>query len=120
CVTHAELFDPFRSLVEAVTETAVWIVPEPVGASTVIVTGGASPTARFGLVQFTVEEPEQVQPLPEALTSVAPAGTVADRETFVAAVGPALWTESVYSSAVPEQTTGAGSPAAEAERSAAA
>jgi hypothetical protein len=88
--TEAVLFEPFRSLVEAVTLAFVWTVPEPVGAVMVTTTGGASPTARLGRVQTTVEEPEQLQPLPEALTSVAPEGTVAERETEVAEVGPAL------------------------------
>ena len=69
------------------------IVPLVVGAVTVMVIAGAAPKAKLARVQVTTPAAWlQLQPEPEALMNVTPAGKVSVTVTEVAVLGPALLT----------------------------
>src|SRR4029077_5381928 len=66
------------------------------GALIVKEIGLADPTARVGSVQVTTPALKlQIQPVPEALTKVDPAGSVSLTETLDAVLGPRFETETV-------------------------
>ena len=90
-----ELFADDGSLTADVTDTAFTAEPAVAGASIVTVIAGAAPTAIEGRVQVTVDVPLQLQPVPDADTNVAPAGSVSVTEIEVAVDGPAFDTDSV-------------------------
>src|SRR5438309_1201784 len=86
------------SAVAALTEALLVMVPPSLGAVTVIViVEGVPPVgARLARVQVTLAlVPLHVQPVPEALWKVTPAGSVSVTLTVVAVEGPALLTLSV-------------------------
>ncbi len=93
-----ELFAGFESVdvaeTVAVFESVVLVIVG--GAFIVSAIGGAAPTASVGLEHVTTLATfPHAQPVPEALTNVAPAGSVSLTDTFVAMPGPALETERV-------------------------
>ena len=95
-VSVAVLLPVFASLVEELTVAVLVIVPPSLGAVTTMVMAVAAPGAKLARVQVTTPPAWlQVQPLPEALTNVTPAGSVSLTLTEVAVLGPALFTLSV-------------------------
>src|SRR5262249_28912247 len=80
------------SLAAEVTGTAFVAIPDAAGASKEIAIAGAAPAARAGRVHVIVLVPEQLQPVPEADTRLAPAGMVSVTDTEVASDGPAFET----------------------------
>src|SRR5438552_1270274 len=86
------------SEVEALTAAVLVMVPPSLGAvTTIVIVEGVPPVgARLALVQVTLAlVPLHVQPVPEALWKVTPAGSVSVTLTLVAVEGPPLLTESV-------------------------
>src|SRR5262245_27047882 len=105
------------SLVDEATDAVFVAVPADAGAVITIVMGGAAPTASAGRVHVTVVVPPQLQPVPPADTSAAPAGRTSVAVTDAAAEGPAFETVSMYAIGWPVQIE-AGAPLCPMERSA--
>src|SRR5262249_20010229 len=80
----AELFAADGSFVLAATDAVFVAVPGAVGAVIATVIAGAAPGESDGRVHVTVAVPLQVQPPPEADTSVAPAGSASVTVSVVA------------------------------------
>lgn len=108
-VSVSVLLPGFGSVVVAVTVAVLTIVPSAPGGTdaTTVITGATAPAARSA-ARVHVTEPEpgtQVQPVPDALTSVVPAGSVSvtrigPRDTD----GPRLRTSSSYVASAPATT----------------
>src|SRR5438128_2459428 len=95
-VAVAVLLPWLLSAVEELTVAVLVIVPPSDGAVTTMVMAGAAPGAKLARVQVTTPPAWlQVQPLPDALTKVTPAGSVSLTLTEVAVLGPPLFTLSV-------------------------
>ena len=93
----SELFAAFGSAVADETEAVLLRVVAAPGAVAVRVMSGAAPAARLARVQL-IAPPEgglQVQPVPEAVAFVTPAGSVSVTVREVAVLGPAFETASV-------------------------
>ncbi len=87
--------------------TVALLTKEPVaaGAVTLMVIGGAVPTLRASRVKVSVVPAWlKLQPSPEALTNVTPAGSVAVTLTDEAKLGPAFVTFKVYEMVFPAVT----------------
>ena len=87
-----ELFADAGSFVAEPTEAVFVAVPAAGGALIATVIAGAAPEASDGRVQFTVVVPLHDQPVPDAETNDAPAGSVSVTDTSVAVEGPAFET----------------------------
>src|SRR5437870_4081404 len=96
-VAMAVLLAGLGSEVAALAAAVLIMVPPSLGAVTTIVMGGAAPGGRLlARVQVTLAlVPLHVQPMPEALWKVTPAGSVSMTLTLLAVEGPALLTVSV-------------------------
>src|SRR5439155_1035324 len=97
-VAMAVLLAGLGSRVAELTVAVLVIVPPSLGAVTTIVMGSAAPGGRLlARLQVTLAlVPLHVQPVPEALWKVTPAGSVSVTVIGAAAVlGPALLTASV-------------------------
>ena len=90
--TDDELFAEAGSFVEDDPAAVLTAVPADVGAVIETVIGGAAPEASDGRVQVTVVVPLHDQPVPDAETNDAPAGSVSVTDTSVAVEGPAFET----------------------------
>src|SRR5437899_8783825 len=96
-IVRALLLSGLLSVVAEITVALLVMVPAIAGANAMIVIAGATPTERPSRVQVTV--PGNVwlhaQPVPVALMSVTPAGSVSVTRSAAAVPGPALLTRSV-------------------------
>jgi hypothetical protein len=104
------LFAGFVSVVELLTVAVFESVPAETtaGATIVRLMTGAAPVGSVATVQVTTPATLlHVQPLPEALTKDAPAGSVSVTETVFATEGPAFETASVYVIGLPPNAFGA-------------
>jgi hypothetical protein len=93
------LFGGVVSVVALLTVAVFESVPADAtgGALNVRLITGAAPTGSVATVHVTVPATLlQVQPVPEALTNVEPAGRVSTTETVLACEGPLFVTASVY------------------------
>ena len=87
-----ELFAEAGSFVAELTEAVFAAVPADGGAVIATVIAGAAPEASDGRAQVTVVVPLHDQPVPDAETNDAPAGSVSVTDTSVAVEGPAFET----------------------------
>lgn len=85
------------SEVDELAVAELMIVPPSLGAVRLRVMGGAVPGARLARVHviWPLEGGEHVQPVPDALAPLTPAGKVSVTVTGAAVLGPALLIESV-------------------------
>jgi len=83
-----ELFAEAGSFVAELTEAVFAAVPADGGAVIATVIAGAAPEASDGRAQVTVVVPLHDQPVPDAETNDAPAGSVSVTDTSVAVEGP--------------------------------
>ena len=114
---EAELFAEDGSFVEDDTAAVFKAVPADGGAVIATVIAGAAPEASDGRVHVTVVVPLHDQPVPEAETNDAPAGSVSVTDTSEAVEGPAFEIWSVYVIGCPVQIA-AGAPLCVTDRSA--